>query len=205
MKVSTVILVWFLIIMFVLMGVCLKNSYAETTGEGIEIVDIIMIITPTPTPPPAPTPAPTVRPDIAALPFYSYDSADMRCLSRGIWSVTPENPTWETKVAFCELVQNRVDDESGTYADTIRYVLLQGHGTNHAEFADYEPDAHRSEQNDEIADYAMRTWIHAKTTGDRSYRLVPPTGVCCDFYEKNGKNYILVYDRNDNIVYDSGK
>lgn len=173
-------------------------------ADEIEIVDIVPVVTPTPEPIPVLTPAPTPTPDPAKLPHYTYDDADARCLSRGIWSVTPKNPTWETKVAFCEVVQNRVDDESGAFKDTIRYVLLQGHDTDHPEFADYDPDATRSPRNNEIADYVMRTWIHAKN-GDRSYRLVPASGVKCSFYEVGGKNYIKVYDTNGNTVYDSGE
>lgn len=171
--------------------------------DDVQIVDIRPIVTPTPTPIPVPTPAPTPTPDPAKLPYYTYDEADARCLSRGIWSVTPKNPTWETKVAFCEVVQNRVDDESGAFKDTIRYVLLQGKDTDNPEFADYDPDATRSPRNNEIADYVMRTWIHAKN-GDRSYRLVPASGVKCSFYEVGGKNYIKVYDMDRNTVYDSG-
>ena len=190
-----------LIALLALMVLFVGAASAASADEArpVEIVEIRLLATPTPTPPSAPAPVPTPTPDPAKLPCYSYDPADARCLSRGIWSVTPKNPTWETKVAFAEVVQNRVDDESGVFPDSIRYVLLQGD-----EFLDYDPNAHRSPENDEIADYVMRTWIHAKN-GDRSYRLVPASGVKCSFYKVGGKNYIKVYDMDGNTVYDSGE
>lgn len=166
--------------------------------DGIQVVDIRPIVTPTPSPVPVPTPAPTPKPDPAKLPCYAYDEADLRCLSRAIWSITPKNPTWETKLALCEVVLNRVEDESGVFENSVRYVLLQK-----GEFRDYDPEAHRSERNDEIADYALRAWIHAKN-GDRSYKLVPPSGVKCSFYSVGNTDYIEVYDMNGNVVYDSG-
>lgn len=177
----------------------LVGAAPAASAEGVDIVDIVVVVTPTPAPVPAPTPEPKPLPDFSELPNYSYDDADARCLSRGIWSVTPKNPTFETKLAFCEVVQNRVDDESGVFEDSIRYVLLQN-----GEFEDYDPDAYRSDRNNEIADYAMRAWQHAKN-GDRSYRLVPASGVKCSFYEIGEKSYIKVFDMDGNTVYDSGK
>ena len=177
----------------------LVGAAPAASAEGVDIVDIVVVVTPTPVPVPVPTPEPKPLPDFSELPHYAYDDADARCLSRGIWSVTPKNPTFETKLAFCEVVQNRVDDESGFFEDSIRYVLLQ-----RGEFRDYDPDAYRSDRNNEIADYAMRTWIHAKN-GDRSYRLVPASGVKCSFYEIGGRSYIKVFDMDGNTVYDSGK
>lgn len=185
--------------LFLIVALAMVVGTPAAIADEIEIVDIVPIVTPTPTPIPVPTPEPTPTPSSADLPHYHYDDADARCLSRAIWSVTPKNPTWETKVAFCEVVQNRVDDASGVFEDSIRYVLLQA-----GEFRDYDPDAHRSERNNEIADYVMRAWIHAKN-GDRSYRLVPPTGVKCSFYSVGDTDYITVYDMDGNTVYDSGE
>ena len=170
-------------------------------AEGdIGVVMIELLPTPTPTPiapPPAtPTPSPTKRPE---LPEYGYPDEDLRCLSRGIWSVCPANPTRNTKIAFCELVQNRVDDDSGDFEDSIRWVLLQGN-----EFPSYDPNAFRSRENNGLADYAMRAWIYATVTGDRSYRLVPPDGLYCDFYRMKSLDYIRIYNRAGDVVYDSG-
>lgn len=172
--------------------------------SGLEIITIEISPTPPPSPIPAPSAAPTqsptqtpeVRPE---PPYYDYPAEDLRCLSRGIWSVCPANPTYETKLAFCELVQNREDDTSGDFEEGIRWILLQGN-----EFPSYDPDAYRSSENNAIADYAMRSWIHASTTGDQSYRLVPSNGLYCDFYRPNGLDYIKVYNRAGDIVYDSG-
>lgn len=171
-------------------------ALADEEQPEVSVVTIAIVPTPTPAPalPAPPTPVPTVRPE---LPGYSYDEADMRCLSRGIWSVTPSSPSYNTKLAFCEVVQNRVDDDSGAYADSIRYVLLQPN-----EFLDYDPDAHRSDENDAIAGYAMRSWAAAQL-GDRSYRLTPKSGVMCDFYSKDSYDYIIVKDKDGNVVYDS--
>lgn len=170
---------------------------ALADGEtGIVVIKIIPTPTPMPMTPPPATPTPTPRPE---LPNYDYQADDARCLSRGIWSVCPASPTRKTKLAFCELVQNRVDDASGDFEDAIRWVLLQGN-----EFMDYDPDAYRSHTNNEIADYAMRSWIYATSTGDRSYRLVPPEGLYCDFYRVKGWDYIKIYNRAGDVVYDSG-
>lgn len=161
-------------------------------------IELLPTLTPTPLPPPPATPEPqqTIRPE---LPSYSYPGEDVRCLSRGIWSVCPINPTRNTKIAFCELVQNRVDDESGDFQNSIRWVLLQGN-----EFPSYDPDAYRSRENNEISDYAMRSWIYASVTGDRSYRLVPADGLYCDFYRMKSLDYIIIYNRAGDVVYDSG-
>lgn len=172
--------------------------------SGVEIITIEISPTPSPTPMPAPsatpnipaTPTPTPRPE---PPTYDYPAEDARCLSRGIWSVCPANPTHDTKLAFCELVQNREDDVSGDFDDGIRWILLQGN-----EFPSYDTDAYRSHENNAIADYAMRSWICAAITGDRSFRLVPPEGLYCDFYRVKGKDYITIYNRAGDVVYDSG-
>ena len=175
-----------------------------TLADAVEIVTIEISPTPSPTPMPAPSATPTAAPTPTPTPRieppqYDYPAEDLRCLSRGIWSVCPANPTRNTKLAFCELVQNREDDVSGDFDDGLRWILLQGN-----EFPSYDPDAYRSTENNEIADYAMRSWICAAITGDRSFRLVPPDGLYCDFYRTKGKDYILIYNRARDVVYDSG-
>lgn len=161
----------------------------------IEVVD-----TPTPTPvtltPPPPTPTPTAKPD---LPEYDYDASWARALSRGFWSVCPRNPTPKTKRAFGELVLNRVADDSGDFENTPGKVLSQDN-----EFLDYDSDAYRSIENDALAVYVLRACTYADVTGDWSYRLVPSDGLYCDFYAKNGFDYIKVYNRAGDTVYDSG-
>lgn len=178
-------------------AVLLWSIPALADGD-VQIIEIELSPTPTPMPltPPPETPTPTPRPE---LPEYDYPAEDIRCLSRGIWSVCPANPTHDTKIAFCELIQNRVDDDSGDFEDTIRWVLLQGN-----EFPSYDTDAYRSHENNEIADYAMRAWIYASVTGDRSYRLTPCDGLYCDFFSVDGWDYIKIYNRAGDVVYDSG-
>ncbi len=182
--------------------VILLRAAPTLADSGVEIVTIEISPTPSPTPMPAPseTPEPTATPTARLEPpTYDYPAEDARCLSRGIWSVCPANPTHNTKLAFCELVQNREDDVSGDFDDGIRWILLQGN-----EFPSYDPDAYRSKENNAIADYAMRSWICAAITGDRSFRLVPQDGLYCDFYRVKGKDYITIYNRAGDIVYDSG-
>jgi len=178
-------------------AVLLWSIPALADGD-VQIIEIELSPTPSPTPltPPPETPTPTPRPE---LPEYDYPAEDARCLSRGLWSVCPANPTRATKRAFCELVQNRVDDDSGDFEDAIRYVLLQG-----SEFPSYDPAAYRSRENNEIADYVMRAWIYADVTGDRSYRLTPVDGLYCDFYRANDFDYIKIYNRAGDVVFDSG-
>jgi hypothetical protein len=73
------------------------------------------------------------------------------------------------------------------------------------EFPSYNPEATRSDLNDEIADYVMRSWMHTKLTGDRSYRLTPENGLRYSFYNRGGWDYIVVMDFEWNVVYDSGE
>jgi len=201
------LLLFLLIALYELLVVyAIRTTNADGSTEPTptpEVVSIELLPTPTPTPmqPPSTTPAPT-QPPVATpeLPDYDYPAEDARCLARGIWSVCPKYPTKETRQAFCELVQNRVDDDSGDFEDSIRWALLQGN-----EFPDYDPNAYRSPENSEIADYAMRSWLYAAITGDRSYRLVPQDGLYCDFYRRDGRDYITIYNRNKDVVYDSGE
>ena len=169
----------------------------EQTRPTPEIVVLELIPTPTaePTPMPVPTPTPTERP---ALPDYEYDDADARCISRAIWSCVPIGATYDTKLAFAEVVQNMVAD--GRYKDTVRYTLLMD-----TEFPSYDPDAYRSSENNAIAKYAMQSAAHVRLTGDTAYRLTPRTGVRYAFYKDGGRAYITVYDWDWNTVYDSGR
>ena len=156
---------------------------------------IEVIYTPTPvcklTPPPK-TPQPE-------LPDYEVASADLRSLSSALWSICPAKPTISTKQAFCELVQNRVDDASGDFKDTVPDVLLQPH-----EFLDYDARAYRSRENNAIAEYTLQAWLYAELTGNRVFRLLPRDGLYCDFYRLDGWDYIKVYNRAGEIVFDSG-
>lgn len=167
---------------------------AEPTAAPPEAtpVTIEIIYTPEPTtrltPPPSPTPCPE-------LPDYQVSSKDVRALASALWSVCPARPTDSTKIAFCELVQNRI----GVFEDTIPKVLAQPH-----EFLDYDAHAYRSRENTAIAEYALRSHLFAELTGDRCYRLVPQDGLFCDFYRLDGWDYIKIYNRAGDVVYDSG-
>ena len=188
-----------LIVAGTLLYVALMLWVMPTLAEDeTAVITIELEATPSPTPmtPPPATPTPTPRPD---LPDYDYRIDDLRALSRGLWSVCPASPTRATKLAFCELVQNRVDDNSGDFEDDIGRVLQQG-----GEFLDYDSHAYRSRENNEIADYAMRSWIFASVMGDRSYRLTPTDGLFCDFYRRDGWDFIKIYNRAGDVVYDSG-
>jgi len=188
--------------LYLVMLLCAIPAMAEEPPETAPVITLTLSTTPSPppVPPPRSSPAPPATPTpTPELPDYDYPAEDARCLSRAIWSVCPRNPTHDTRVALCELVQNRVDDDSGDFEDSVRWVLLQGN-----EFPSYDPDAYRSRENNEIADYAMRTWIYAAVTGDRSCRLVPPEGLYCDFYRVSGWDYITIYNRAGDVVYDSG-
>lgn len=164
------------------------------------VVITLELAEPVETATPSATPVPERKqtialPDFATLPQCDYDDADARCLSRAIYSVTPRNPTYATRIALAEVVQNMVDD--GRYKDTIRYTLLMD-----SEFPSYDPDAYRSEINNEVADIVMRSWAAAQG-GDRQYRLTPATGVRFAFYNSAGSDYIIVYDWDWNVVFDS--
>lgn len=201
--------IWkFIIILFaiLLIGCCVKYSRAEGSEESEEGVEVFIFQlappTPTPEPIPVPTPEPTPIPDPAKLPSYTYDDGEARCLARAMWSLTGYHVGENTKLALCEVIQNRVDYEGDTFPDTIRYVLLQGRGSDHPEFDGYDPKAKITDTNEEIAAYAMRAWIHAQK-GDRSYRIVPENGVRYDIIKVNNKDYIRVYDIDWNVVYEN--
>jgi hypothetical protein len=169
-------------------------SQDEPVVITLELAEPVETATPSVTP--VPERKPTIAlPDFATLPECDYDDAAARCLSRAIYSVTPRNPTYATRIALAEVVQNMVDD--GRYKDTIRYTLLMD-----SEFPSYDPDAYRSEINNEVADIVMRSWMAAKD-GDRQYRLTPETGVRFAFYNEKGADYIIVYDWDWNVVFDS--
>ena len=187
-----------LIVALALLYIALMLWAMPALADDTTVITIEIVPTPSPTPmtPPPATPSPTPHPD---LPDYDYHDEDARALSRGLWSVCPASPTRATKIAFCELVQNRVDDNSGDFADTVCKALQQG-----GEFLDFDPHAYRSRENNEIADYTMRSWIYASVTGDRSYRITPADGLYCDFYRVNGWDFIKIYNRAGDVVYDSG-
>lgn len=178
----------------ILPAVCLAED--EPVVITLELAEPVE--TPTPSATLEPEHKPTIAlPDFATLPECDYDDAAARCLSRAIYSVTPRNPTYATRIALAEVVQNMVDD--GRYKDTIRYTLLMD-----SEFPSYDPDAYRSEINNEVADIVMRSWAAAQG-GDRQYRLTPATGVRFAFYNSAGSDYIIVYDWDWNVVFDSGE
>lgn len=178
----------------ILPAVCLADD--EPVVITLELAE--PTTTPAPTATPVPERKPTIAlPDFATLPECDYDDAAARCLSRAIYSVTPRNPTYATRIALAEVVQNMVDD--GRYKDTIRYTLLMD-----SEFPSYDPDAYRSEINNEVADIVMRSWAAAQG-GDRQYRLTPATGVRFAFYNEKGADYIIVYDWDWSVVFDSGE
>lgn len=203
MKTISVVLVSILTVAFALAALNVPPTVAtadiaELTPE-VEVIVVVMLptMTPSPMPTPRPTPTPTPRPD---LPYYPYPDEEERIGARAIRCITPLNPSWETRLAIVEVGQNRVDDESGDYADTLRAVYLQP-----GEFLDYDPDAYISDINREAADYAARSWQHAKRTGDRSYRLTPPDGLLIGrFYRIDGVDYVQILNRDREVVYDSG-
>lgn len=170
-----------------------------------QLVALEVVSEPTPSaiPKPTETPIMVLTPDPAALPEYDYDESEARCLARAMWSLTGKYVSDETKIALCEVIQNRVDYAGETFPDTIRYVLLQRHGTDHAEFGGYDPKAEVSKKNTELADYVMRTWMLARE-GDRSYRLTPQEGVRCKIYKIGGRDYIQVFTIDWEVVYDNG-
>lgn len=144
-----------------------------------------------------PRPLPTTYPRLEKYvgEAYEFDIEDIHLLSTALWSVTPLHPTYETKLAFCEVVQNRADFPSGEYGRTFAHVLNQ-----QGEFKNFSPDAFVSDENVKISEYSMQTWLH----GDPQYRYTPKEGINYSFYTKDKRSYIIVYDLDNNIVFDSG-
>ena len=193
-----------------------EAALMESTPELIVLTTEKAIITPTPylTPIAIVTPSPT--PTFELL-DYDYPEDEARDISCEIWSGTPSMPTYKTKMAYAEIPQNMVDDfkkreqnneKIQYYKSTIRYTLLMK-----TEFPSFNPRCYknidefdkRRLENNEIADYVMRSWWYANITGDRSYRLTPQSGVRYSFYNVDGWDYIKVYDLDWNLVYDSGE
>lgn len=212
-----------LIVMVILSGIYFASFQMNAKAANVEPEPSVIIIT---TVPPSSTPKPDLTPVVMItpsptptpeLPIYDYPEEEGRGLSKAIFSGTPSNPTIKTKQAFAEIPQNMVDDykkreanheEIQYYKENIRYTLLMK-----TEFPSYDGSCYNNVRldderriiNDQIADYVMRTWYYSTITGDRSYRLTPIDGVRYSFYRSNGWDYIIVYDLNWNIVYDSGK
>lgn len=171
---------------------------SPTPEEEVIVFDIIPTITPVPmTMPPdlivaTPTPKPEIFP-IEEIRDLDYPEEDQRCLARMLGSVLPKSAIKTTELAMCEMVQNMVD--SGNYKDTIRYTLLLKY-----EFFGYDPEARRTDEHMEVADYAMRTWYEVKLYGDRTHRLTPETGV---HYKSVNDKYVVIYDSNWGVVYEN--
>lgn len=217
------IVVFLLIIFVILLGIYLLGSPSNAEAAILELTPDVFNFT---TVPPLSTPTPYLTPIIVVTPSptptielrdYDYPKEEARDISRAIWSGTPNMPTYNTKKAYAEIPQNMVDDykkrenaqeKIQNYRENIRYNLLMD-----TEFPSYNQYCYRNIddfderkiENDEISDYVMRSWYYATITGDRSYRLTPQSGVRYSFYNVDGWDYIIVYDLNWNMVYDSGK
>lgn len=182
---------------------CLIAAVAPAHADDEpEVIIIEAAPTSSPTPPaltPPPSPTPTAQP--TPLPTYDFDGRDVaeRCMSRANYRIVPDAGTETEKRALDWVILNRLDDTSGKYADEVRYILLQK-----GEFLDYDPDAPRTPENTAIAASVLNAWRYEQITGDSTYRLVPKSGVKCDFYTIGKRAFITVYDADDRIVYDSG-
>ena len=220
-----VIIVFLLVMMATLTGLFLLTNQEQPQAAIMEPNPEIVVLTIV-SPLSAVTPTPELTPFFVALETpvptpelkdYDYPEYEANRISRAIFSVTPENPTYETKKAFAEIPQNMVDDYKQReknkekiqyYREDITSNLLMD-----TEFPSYDGSCYknlvygdeRKKTNDEIADYVMRSWYYATITGDRSYRITPQSGVRYSFYNVDGWDYIKIYDLDWNIVYDSGK
>lgn len=116
-KVSAFILI---LIAVLLLGCCAKYSNAEMTDEGIEIVDIRPIITPTPTPPPPPPPTPTPK-----VIQYRHDADEVYALARWFYGSCYQTGDLDGKRKGAWHLWNRVIDDSGVFPDTILEVITQ--------------------------------------------------------------------------------
>ena len=218
-----IVILCLLILSSVLFGIYLISSPNKAEAAILESTPDVFIVTtvePSSTPTPYLTPIQIITPSPTPtfeLREYDYPKEEARDISRAIWSGTPEQPTYNTKKAYAEIPQNMVDDYKRReknnekiqyYRENIRYCLLMD-----TEFPSFNSKCYknidefdkRRLENDEIADYVMRSWWYANITGDRSYRLTPQSGVRYSFYNVDGWDYIRVYDLNWDLVYDSGK
>lgn len=217
------IIIFLLIVLVILTGIYLINSPVRAKAAILESTPDVFIFT---TVLPSSTPTPYLTPIIVVTPSptptfelrdYDYPKDEARNISRAIWSGTPEMPTYNTKKAYAEIPQNMVDDYKKReqsnekiqyYRKNIQYCLLMDTefpSFNSLCYKNIDSLDERKLENDEIADYVMRSWWYANITGDRSYRLTPQSGVRYSFYNVDGWDYILVYDLEWNLVYDSGK
>ena len=217
------VIVFLVIIFVILLAIYLLGSPSSAEAAILESTPDVFIFTtvpPSSTPTPYLTPIPVVTPSPTPtfeLREYDYPKEEARNISKAIWSGTPEQPTYNTKKAYAEIPQNMVDDykkreqnneKTQYYRENVRYCLLMD-----TEFPSFDQSCYRNIdefderklENDEIADYVMRSWWYANITGDRSYRLTPQSGVRYSFYNVDGWDYIKVYDLNWDLVYDSGK
>ena len=217
------VILFLIIILAILFGTYLlgmPRGAEAAIPESNADVFVFTTVKPSSTPTPYLTPVQVVTPSPTptfALRDYNYPKDEARDISCAIWSGTPGMPTYNTKKAYAEIPQNMVDDHKEReknqekvqyYRETLRQNLLMD-----TEFPSFNPRCYknidafdkRRLENDEIADYVMRSWWYANITGDRSYRLTPKSGVRYSFYNVDGWDYIIVYDLDWNTVYDSGK
>lgn len=121
MKKSTLIAIVVGVAFGMVISVCCKSSRAEMTDEGIEIVDIRPIITPTPTPPPPPPPTPTPK-----VIQYRQDAAEVEALARWFYGSCYQTGDLDGKRKGAWHLWNRVIDDSGVFPDTLIEVIKQG-------------------------------------------------------------------------------
>lgn len=153
-----------------------QADWPEPT-PAVEWIYLEALPTSTPTPPPPPP---------VVIREYAHDEADVETLARLLWSSPLRGE--EQKTALLWVVLNRVDDQSGLFADSIRGAVTK------SEFSFYDDGAHLSEKNMEIAREVLNAW---KSRKDGCYigKHVPANGLYIRFTGENNRDIEVTAER----------
>ena len=168
----------------------MKRLIVMTAVTACMIGTVARAETPTPTPTPTPavewiyleaapvvTPTPPPPPPVE-IREYNHNSADVETLARLLWSSPLRDE--DAKETLLWVVLNRVDDQSGLFADSILEAVSV------SEFSFYDDDAHLSEANLTIARDVLDAWKSRKE-GCWIGRHVPANGLYIRFIGEHNR------------------
>jgi len=159
---------------------CGATALAEDEPKptpAVEWIFLEAIPTATPTPPPPPP---------VEIREHVHNELEVETLARLLWSSPLRGE--EQKTALLWVVLNRVDDQSGLFADSILEAVSV------SEFSFYDDDAHLSEANLTIARDVLDAWKSRKE-GCWIGRHVPANGLYIRFTGENNRNIEVTAER----------
>lgn len=153
-----------------------QADWPEPT-PAVEWIYLEAMPTSTPTPPP---PLPV------EIREHVHNELEVETLARLLWSSPLRGEEQKTELLW--VVLNRVDDQSGLFADSILEAVSV------SEFSFYDDDAHLSEANLTIARDVLDAWKSRKE-GCYIGRHVPANGLYIRFTGENNRDIEVTAER----------